>query len=284
VNTHEIAQHVDPGARVAYVDNDPMVISHAGSLLAKSPGVIAVPGDMRHPGRILADAELTELIDLAKPACVILSAVLHFLDAGAARDVARAFARALVPGSYVIISVGSGSPSEGENFTSAYTAARIYIHSLEEVRSFFDGVDLVSPGVVPVTSWYGDEPAPDIEPRSAVFLGAVARKPLRAARTRSRTPGGVASIFPLLPSAPPVAPAAPARTNERHFVLRRTGTKGQPLVRVRGQRASTGIGGADGAGASAARGAQDAGAPGAARGRGAKRGRWRGAAPPRSSA
>jgi SAM-dependent methyltransferase len=177
VNTHEIAQHVDPEARVAYVDNDPIVISHASSLLAKSPGVIAVPGDMRDPGRILADAELTELIDLTKPTCVILSAVLHFLDAGAARDVAGAFARTLVPGGYMIISVGSGNPSEGENFTSAYTAARIYIHSPEDIRGFFDGLEFVSPGVVPVTSWYGDEPAPDIEPRTAVFLGGVARKP-----------------------------------------------------------------------------------------------------------
>jgi O-methyltransferase involved in polyketide biosynthesis len=177
VNTHEVARHVDPGARVAYVDNDPIVISHARSLLAKSPEVIAVPGDMRDPGRILADAELTELIDLAKPTCVILSAVLHFLDAGAASDVADAFARALVPGSYLIISVGSGNPSEGENFTSAYTAARIYIHSPEEFVGFFGGLELVSPGAVAVTSWYGDERPPDIEPRTAVFLGGVARKP-----------------------------------------------------------------------------------------------------------
>src|SRR5579863_7104423 len=55
VNTHDIAREVDPGARVAYVDNDPIVISHARSLLATSPGVIAVPGDMRDPERILAD-------------------------------------------------------------------------------------------------------------------------------------------------------------------------------------------------------------------------------------
>ena len=75
VNTHDIAQQVDPRAQVAYVDNDPMVISHARSLLARSPGVIAVPGDMRDPGSILADAGLTDLIDLAEPACVILSGV-----------------------------------------------------------------------------------------------------------------------------------------------------------------------------------------------------------------
>src|SRR5690242_6418512 len=135
LNTHDIARHTDPEARVAYVDNDPVVISHARSLLAKSPGVIAVPGDMRHPERILADERLTELIDLTEPTCVILSAVLHFSDAGTARGVAAAFARALVPSSYLIISVGTGNPSEGENFASAYTAARVYIHTQEEVVS-----------------------------------------------------------------------------------------------------------------------------------------------------
>jgi hypothetical protein len=83
-----------------------MVISHTRNLLAKSPGVIAVPGDMRDPKRILADAGLAELIDLAEPVCVILSGVLHFTDARTARDVTAAFARAIVPGSYLIISVG----------------------------------------------------------------------------------------------------------------------------------------------------------------------------------
>jgi hypothetical protein len=177
VNTHDIARRADPQARVAYVDNDPVVISHARNLLAKSPGVIAVPGDMRDPGRILADAGLARLIDLAEPACVILSGVLHFADAGTARGVAAAFARAVVPGSYLIISVGSGSPSEGENFTSAYTAARIYIHSPEEIQSFFGGLDLVPPGVVPVRGWHGDGPVRNLEPRTATFLGGVARKP-----------------------------------------------------------------------------------------------------------
>ena len=108
---------------------------------------------------------------------MILSAVLHFADAGTARDVAAAFARAIAPGSYLIISVGSGSPSEGENFTSAYTAARIYIHSPEEVLSFFGGLELVPPGVVSVLSWYGDDPALDAETRTATFLCGVARKP-----------------------------------------------------------------------------------------------------------
>jgi hypothetical protein len=152
------------------------VISHARSLLAKSPGVIAVPGDMRDPGRILADPGLTGLIDLAEPACVILSGVLHFADPGTARDIATAFARTITPGSYLIISVGSGNPSEGENFTSTYTAARIYIHSRQEIQSFFGGLELIPPGVVSVRDWSGDRPPLNLEPLTATFVAGVARK------------------------------------------------------------------------------------------------------------
>jgi SAM-dependent methyltransferase len=176
LNTHDIAQAVSPEARVAYVDNDPIVISHARSLLAKSPGVIAVPGDMHDPGGILSDPGLAALIDLAEPVCVILSAVLHFADAETARDVAGAFARAVVPGSYLIISVGSGDPSEGENFTSAYTAARVYIHSPGQILSFFDGLELVPPGVVAVRRWDGDGLASALKAPTATFLGGVAGK------------------------------------------------------------------------------------------------------------
>jgi O-methyltransferase involved in polyketide biosynthesis len=176
LNTHDIARYANPEARVAYVDNDPIVVSHARSLLAKSPGVIAVPGDMRDPEAILGDDGLAGLIDLAAPACVIMSGVLHFADAGTARRVTAGFARALAPGSYLIISVGSGNPAEGDNFTSAYTAARIYIHPLEDIISFFAGLDLVPPGVVPVMCWNGDGVPLDHWPRTATFLGGAARK------------------------------------------------------------------------------------------------------------
>jgi hypothetical protein len=127
-------------------------------------------------GRILADPGLTGLIDLAEPACVIMSGVLHFAAPGAARDIAAAFAGALAPGSYLIISVGSGSSSEGENFTSAYTAARIYIHSREEIRGFLGDLELVPPGVVSVRDWSGDGPALNLEPLTATFVAGVARK------------------------------------------------------------------------------------------------------------
>lgn len=177
LNTHDIARSVNPRARVAYVDNDPVVISHARGLLATGPGVIAVPGDMRDPEAILADAGLTKLINLAEPTCVILSGVLHFTDACTARTVAAAFAKAIAPGSFMIISCGTGSRSESENFATAYTAASVYIHSAEDLVGFFDGLELIPPGVTSVRSWYGDDPAPEVEPRTATFIAGVARKP-----------------------------------------------------------------------------------------------------------
>src|SRR5690348_9261875 len=100
---------------------------------------------MREPECILADDGLTGLIDF--------------------------------PSSYLIISVGSGNPSEGENFTSAYTAARIYIHSQQEILRFFYGLELVPPGVASVRGWYGGSSAPRLKARTATFLGGVARKP-----------------------------------------------------------------------------------------------------------
>ena len=126
---------------------------------------------------ILDDAGLTELVDLAEPTCVIMSAILHFADAGSARDVAAVFIRAVTPGSYMIISVGSGNVSEGNNFTSAYTAARIHIHTSAELESFFGDLELVPPGVVPVRCWHGDEPPMSLKPRTATFLAGVGRKP-----------------------------------------------------------------------------------------------------------
>ena len=177
LNTHDIAQRADPEARVAYVDNDAMVISHARGLLAKSPHVIAVPGDMNDPERILADDGLTSLIDLAEPVCVILSGVLHFTDARTARRIAGHFGTAIAGGGYLIISCGSGNPSEGDNFTSAYTAAQVRIHSQKEIESFFDGLCLVPPGVVPVRYWSGDGVVPQRTLPTATFLGGVARKP-----------------------------------------------------------------------------------------------------------
>ena len=176
LNTHDIARRVNPEALVAYVDNDPVVISHARALLASGPGVIAVPGDLRKPENLLTDAGLTNLIDLNQPTCVIMSAVLHFVDAETAREVTAAFCDAIAPGSYLIISIGTGSKSERDKFTSAYTAAPIFIHSTEEIASFFHDFEILPPGVGPVPRWTGEPEPADVAVRTATFVGGVARK------------------------------------------------------------------------------------------------------------
>ena len=95
---HQAARKVMPSARVAYVDIDPVVLSHARALLATSDGVTAVAADLRDPGAVLADPELRTVIDPARPVCVILGAVLHFMDADAARAVTAGYARLIALG------------------------------------------------------------------------------------------------------------------------------------------------------------------------------------------
>jgi O-methyltransferase involved in polyketide biosynthesis len=176
LNTHDVAQRADPGAKVVYVDNDPMVISHARALLAKDSEVAVVPGDVRSPDAILADPELAGVIRLNDPVCVLLSGVLHFLDAAQARAVATAFTRAIAPGSYLLISVGTGQSEVATPFTAAYTAATLHIHAADEVMTFFEGLELVPPGLVPARGWVGGAPPQQLAARQATFLAGVGRK------------------------------------------------------------------------------------------------------------
>jgi O-methyltransferase involved in polyketide biosynthesis len=176
LNTHEVAQRIALDAKVAYIDNDPMVISHARALLTDVSQVIAVPGDMSKPVAILTNPKLTSVISLSEPVCVLLSGVLHFLDVGAAREVATAFTRAIAPGSYVIISVGTGQAEVARPFSAAYTAAPLYIFTADEVITFFDGLEMVPPGLVPARGWNGGAPVPSLAPRSATFLAGMGRK------------------------------------------------------------------------------------------------------------
>jgi S-adenosyl methyltransferase len=177
LNTHDIAQRADPGAIVAYVDNDPIVIAHARVLLAMTQGVVVLPGDMRDPAAILADPQLTSIINLADPVCVLLSGVLHFLDASTAHDVATAFTRTIVPGSYMIISVGAGQDEVAGPFTAAYSVAPLHIHAPGEIMAFFDGLELVPPGLVPARDWRVGATAAQLTSRQATFLAGVGRKP-----------------------------------------------------------------------------------------------------------
>jgi len=177
LNTHEIAQGVWPAARVAYLDNDLLVIRHAEALLAGDPGVIALPGDARDPMAILTDVRLNELIDFTEPVCVVLSAVLHFFDVGTARKTVATFTRSLASGSYLIVSIGTGDTELTSHFAAEYNAASLRIFTAAEFATFFDGLDVVPPGLVPALAWTGSDKVPDLPPQDATFLVGVARKP-----------------------------------------------------------------------------------------------------------
>lgn len=175
-NTHQIAQAVNPDARVVYVDNDPVVLRHAQALLA-GPGVEAIAGDLREPMGILGDPVTCKLIRPDEPACVVLALVLHFFPFEVAREIASAFVRWLPPGSCAIISVGCGDEETGGTLTRAYTAAPLYNHSPEQVAAFFGGLPLVPPGLVDAEAWRPDPGAPPFVRQAGRILAGVARKP-----------------------------------------------------------------------------------------------------------
>jgi O-methyltransferase involved in polyketide biosynthesis len=177
-NTHEVAQAVNPAARVVYVDIDPVVLSHARALLATSDGVTAVAADLRDPAAVLADPELRAVIDLREPVCVILAAVLHFLDADAARAVTPGYARLIAPGSCMVISVACyDDETLGKRLSAEYTAATWHNHSRADVESFFAGLELVGPGVAEAGTWRAWMPEPVLRRREGHVLAGVACKP-----------------------------------------------------------------------------------------------------------
>jgi O-methyltransferase involved in polyketide biosynthesis len=177
VNTHQIAQRVGPATTVAYLDSDLLVIRHAEALLATDPGVLALPGDARDPEAILADPSLNELIDFTAPVCVVLSAVLHFFDVDTARKTVATFTGSLASGSYLIISIGTGDAELTTHFAAQYKAASLQIFTEEEFATFFDGLDVMPPGLVPALAWTGSDQAADVPDQDATFLVGVARKP-----------------------------------------------------------------------------------------------------------
>jgi hypothetical protein len=104
--------------------------------------------------------------------------VLHFMDAPTARKVVSAYAAALAPGSYVIISVGCGDAGIGQQVTAAYDAAPLYNHSAEDIASFFTGLDLVDPGITEARAWRPDWPdSRPFPPRAGHILAGVGKKP-----------------------------------------------------------------------------------------------------------
>ncbi len=176
-SVHQAAREARPAARVAYVDVDAVVLSHARALLATSDGVTAVAADLRDPEAVLANPELRTVIDPARPVCVILGAVLHFLDADAARAVTAGYAQLMAYGSCLVISVASfDDDTLGKQLAEEYTAAAWYNHTPADITSFFTGLELVGPGVTEAQAWRAWMPEPVLRHREGHVLAGVAQR------------------------------------------------------------------------------------------------------------
>ncbi|MET9778531.1 SAM-dependent methyltransferase [Streptomyces sp. NPDC006367] len=178
-NTHEVAQREAPDARIVYVDNDPVVLAHADALLTSTPeGRTAyLDADLYDTDAILAAA--ADTLDFSRPiALVILNILGHVGDYGQARDLVRSLLAGLPSGSYLVLGDGTAT-SEGMIAASeAYNASGAkpyHVRSVEEIAGFFDGLELVDPGVTQVPSWRPDPGAPAVGHVDA-YCG-VARKP-----------------------------------------------------------------------------------------------------------
>ena len=177
-DTHVTARAASPSARVAYIDNDRMVLSRSKAFRAVDKNVAVIGADLTDTAAVLSDPALRAVIDAAKPVCLIFGLVLSLLPARRAREVVAAYAERIAPGSLVVISCGRcADETLWKQLSEAYTAADLYNHAPAEVEGFVAGLELVRPGLSPAQNWRGgwhDTPVTPTGP--AYVLGAVARK------------------------------------------------------------------------------------------------------------
>ncbi len=181
-NTHEVAQETAPESRIVYVDNDPIVLTHAKALLASGPegATQYVNGDLRDPAAILQAAART--LDFTRPTALMLLGILHLIqDSEDPYRIVAELMDALPPGSYLAIShpasdIHVAAQAEAQKRYNERVSTPQTMRSRAEVTRFFDGLDLVPPGVVYVHAWRPDPG--DVPPSDGVSAhGGVARKP-----------------------------------------------------------------------------------------------------------
>ncbi len=180
-NTHQVAQSVAPESRIVYVDNDPMVLAHARALLTSSPAGATdyIDADLREPGKILETAART--LDFEQPIAIMLLGILNFVIPGdEATAIIRRLLAAVPPGSYLVIShptteVNGEAMTEAVRFWNETGSAQMTLRTGAEVAGFFDGLEVLEPGVVSCSRWRPD--GRDSVTVDVSHYGGVGRKP-----------------------------------------------------------------------------------------------------------
>jgi len=181
-NTHEVAQAVDPSTRVVYVDNDPIVLTHARALLTSAPGGTNayIDADVRDPASILSHPDLTATLDLSEPVGLLLVAVLHFVrEDERPQEIIDALTAALAPGSFVVASHATWEylPEETiAKLTANNPDGRFQPRTGTRFAELLSKFDLVEPGIASVAYWHADDvPGPRPSAEDVACYGAVAR-------------------------------------------------------------------------------------------------------------
>jgi len=189
-NVHHIAQQVNPDAAVVYVDYDPLVLVHGRAILADNANTTVIQADAREPERILTHPELRALLDLDQPVAVLLVAMLHLLpDDQNPTGIIIHLRDALAPGSYLIIThfTGDARPDLAAKVADEFARLRISTPLIPrthpQILRFFNGFDLVEPGLVFPTLWRPEPPPAQPNPGAQWMYAGVGRK----------TPGGLGS-------------------------------------------------------------------------------------------
>src|SRR5580704_16075759 len=176
-NVHQIAQAITPGAHVVYVDNDPMVFAHARALKT-GDGTAVIHADLRAPDTILSHPETRRLIDFSQPLAILFVAVLHYVPDPDAHEAVAAFTQVAAPGSHLVLTHAAGGTDPQATAASTAVFARsanpVTLRSEERVRAFFDGLEILEPGLVPVQQWRPDEHAP-AEPGKTWLIAGMGR-------------------------------------------------------------------------------------------------------------
>ena len=177
-NVHEIAQEVAPDVRVAYIDNDPIVYTHGNALLSRTGTTSIVLGDVRDPRAVLDHPDVRKVIDFDRPVALLLVALLHFLtDEENPRQVVATLRDALPAGSCLVLSHATGDFADRSGAQAVYdkATATMNLRDRTEVEAFFEGFELIEPGLIQVPFWHPEgTPPPGSE--EIGFYGGVAFK------------------------------------------------------------------------------------------------------------